>query len=260
MGDSFAFGDEVDDRDTLPAHLQELFGRRVINAGVFGYGLDQSVLRAERHLETLRPAVVVLQFVGDDVNRTALSNRTGAEKPWFDLVDGELILCNVPTSPARPKLSEIGLFRMVFGYSYLVDWTMRLHREERWYLGRWPSVAVHHDTERALAVSCALVGRLQRKVAPASRLVLLSEYLRPAIHYGERLPETVVGRRLATCARDQGIEVVDVFDDLRAEMARDPRGYAGLWIRTHLSSAGNRHVAERVAAHLKLPTCARGSI
>ena len=41
-------GDEVDDREAWPAQLQGLLGRRVVNGGVTGYGLDQMVLRAER--------------------------------------------------------------------------------------------------------------------------------------------------------------------------------------------------------------------
>ena len=48
VGDSFTFGDEVKDDETWPAHLQQLLGRRVLNAGVSGYGFDQIVLRAEK--------------------------------------------------------------------------------------------------------------------------------------------------------------------------------------------------------------------
>src|SRR5262249_32472707 len=48
VGDSFVFGDEVDDDATLSAHLERILGAPVVNAGVFGYGIDQSVLRAER--------------------------------------------------------------------------------------------------------------------------------------------------------------------------------------------------------------------
>ena len=42
VGDSFTFGDEVNDGQTWPAQLQQLTGRRVINGGVSGYGFDQT--------------------------------------------------------------------------------------------------------------------------------------------------------------------------------------------------------------------------
>ena len=47
VGDSFTFGDFVSNRNTWPAHLDTLVKESVINGGVFGYGLDQTVLRAE---------------------------------------------------------------------------------------------------------------------------------------------------------------------------------------------------------------------
>jgi hypothetical protein len=44
-GDSFSEGEEVKDGETWPAYLQGLLRRRVINAGVSGFALDQAVLR-----------------------------------------------------------------------------------------------------------------------------------------------------------------------------------------------------------------------
>jgi hypothetical protein len=45
VGDSYTAGSEVLDADTWPAQLEKMLGRRVINAGVMGYGVDQSVLK-----------------------------------------------------------------------------------------------------------------------------------------------------------------------------------------------------------------------
>ena len=41
-------GDEVADEEAWPAYLQGMIGRHVLNGGVGGYSLDQTVLRAER--------------------------------------------------------------------------------------------------------------------------------------------------------------------------------------------------------------------
>jgi hypothetical protein len=45
VGDSFTFGNETEDSETWAADLQDVLNKRVINAGVGGYGIDQAVPR-----------------------------------------------------------------------------------------------------------------------------------------------------------------------------------------------------------------------
>ena len=59
VGDSYAHGDEVSDGETWAALLQPMTGRRTVNAGVSGYGLDQTVLRAEPHIGLLHRGTAV---------------------------------------------------------------------------------------------------------------------------------------------------------------------------------------------------------
>ena len=63
VGDSFTFGDRVSDHETWPAQLERLTGRQVLNAGVFGYGVDQAYLRAVALLETYDTDLVVLALI-----------------------------------------------------------------------------------------------------------------------------------------------------------------------------------------------------
>ena len=60
IGDSYTYGDEVNDGQTWPAQLQLLTGRRVLNAGVSGYGFDQIVLRAEQLAAKYKPNAIVV--------------------------------------------------------------------------------------------------------------------------------------------------------------------------------------------------------
>ena len=60
VGDSCTYGDEVSDNETWPAYLEAEMGTRVWNAGVFGYGLDQAVLRAEVLLPKLKPDILIV--------------------------------------------------------------------------------------------------------------------------------------------------------------------------------------------------------
>ena len=86
VGDSFTFGDEVDDSETWPAHLEEMLKQRVLNAGVGAYGIDQAFLRAELLLDTYDPDIVILSFISDDINRTEYSYYPYGKgwKPYFE--------------------------------------------------------------------------------------------------------------------------------------------------------------------------------
>ena len=45
-GDSFTFGDGVDDENTFPSIFQSIKNDKVINGGVQAYGIDQMYLRS----------------------------------------------------------------------------------------------------------------------------------------------------------------------------------------------------------------------
>ena len=72
VGDSFTFGDGVNDHETWPAYLEDITGICVWNAGVFGYGLDQAILRAEQLVPILKPSLVIVSIIEDDIDRCGL--------------------------------------------------------------------------------------------------------------------------------------------------------------------------------------------
>jgi hypothetical protein len=71
IGDSFTFGQGVNDEDTFGALLEHDLNRAgkkysVINAGVGGWGTLQSVAYARDHLSVFHPSIVVYTFCGND--------------------------------------------------------------------------------------------------------------------------------------------------------------------------------------------------
>lgn len=166
VDDSFTFGESVDDNETWPAFLEEQLRMPVLNAGVFGYGLDQIVLQADRLVPILRPEMLIVSFYFDSIFRNELSVRDGTAKPYFQLVEeDQLILKNSPV-PIYKRSREIGLIRYFLGYSALVNYfierfTPRMNDEIiRWW---------RKDTGRAFnkvhnngrEISCLLMGKLR---------------------------------------------------------------------------------------------------
>jgi hypothetical protein len=149
IGDSFTWGDSVNDDETWPAHLERLLGRPVGNGGVSGYGFDQMVLRAERLVAELRPVLVVVSFISDDVQRCENSYRY-APKPFFRIEDGSLVLAGVPVPDARPRDPWRWL-----RWSRLANRVLGGLLGDRWWL---PNTVREHD--RGLEVTLLLVERL----------------------------------------------------------------------------------------------------
>lgn len=250
VGDSYTFGDEVSDADTWPAQLEGLLGQPVANGGVFGYGLDQAVLRAERLVPEYRPWSLVVSFIYGDVRRTQLVQRTGVEKPYFQVVDGQLVLRNVPPSPNRPRIEQMGLVRTVLGYSYLADWTARrLAVTDWWYGGGFPQVQAHDDGPQ---VACLLMRRLRAlQDASSARVLVVAQYI-PRNFTTPEDPKSVEelsgSARLLDCAAKAGLDVLDTLPALQARYRASPSGFLGQYfVQAHMSAAGNRLVAEHVA-------------
>lgn len=96
VGDSVAFGYDVDDHETFSAHLDRRDGLAVANLAVQGYGTDQSLLRLRALGPELSPDVLVLSvcIANDPVdNRLDHFLYDGRyPKPFFTLAGSELRL------------------------------------------------------------------------------------------------------------------------------------------------------------------------
>lgn len=234
VGDSFTFGDEVADDETWPARLEQAIGAPVANGGVFGYGIDQAVLRAERQLSAGSPAprCVVLALVSDDVSRCELSCRH-VYKPWFeignDAADFGLVHHHDPVPNVAPS---IPWDRALAGRSFVVRALARRVAPTWWYLtDAWRE---HADGD---AVAVRLIERLHAACA-AREVRLLVVTLCGRGRDRSRLGTVVDGARAA------GVTVLELADALAARPDADfmPEG--------HLGPDANAWVAQRVGETL----------
>jgi hypothetical protein len=86
FGDSFTYGDEVDDNSTNAAALERLIKAPVLNYGVLGYSPEQAVLKFERLAKRQQmPKVAVLVIMHEDIRRVVSSFRpVGATSRGFE--------------------------------------------------------------------------------------------------------------------------------------------------------------------------------
>lgn len=107
LGDSFAFGWGVSDKQCFTALLEQRQPRwEVLNAAVSGYGVDQRLLLLERLLKEAAPDLVIDVFCANDLFENDTSFAYGKRKPYFIDHDGALELCGAPVpQPSMERFS-----------------------------------------------------------------------------------------------------------------------------------------------------------
>jgi hypothetical protein len=85
LGDSYSFGNGVNDGEEYPAVLAGLLGERadIINLGVPGYGLTQEIRLLYEFGQAYDPAIVVLQFSDNDPDDNLFYRVTEVEDGRF---------------------------------------------------------------------------------------------------------------------------------------------------------------------------------
>lgn len=241
VGDSYTYGDEVTDSETWPAHLQRLMGRRVFNAGVSGYGIDQSVLRAEKLASGRSLSTIVVSFIADDVQRTEMSRLWGAQKPYFDIAGTMLVLRNVPVPPRPDPRTTLSIWQRTLGYSFLVDFVLRRFNLLHNWFGDHIRVHDEGDGER---IACLLTGRLAELQRISGARVLLMAQYDPVVWQDPKFAaeQRRITQGVLRCGQQAGLAVLDTFETL--SKAPDPKKLYGLW---HMNDAGNALIAKQVA-------------
>jgi hypothetical protein len=238
VGDSLTFGLGVSDRQTWPAQLEKLAGRRIINGGVSGYGIDQAFLRAGRLLQQHRVSTLILSFIPDDIRRVRASVVWRTPKPYYDVDAGQLFLKNIPVPlPHYRQAASAPL--MLLEHSQLVHSVMATLAPD-WWLPPGPREQYVHEEEKGMAIACALLHEFERLAAEHdARLVILVEH-----RVGETASELAASRSVLSCL-SAGATVLDLKSALSELRAADPARYRRLYLPNggHMAAEGNQLVA-----------------
>lgn len=243
VGDSFTFGDEVSDAESWPAHLQRQSGYCVVNGGVFGYGLDQAVLRAEKLVPEVDPRLLIVGLFYGDVARCELSMLAGVGKPFFDVADQRLVLRNQPLTPPTKSVKDLGPLQRTLGHSLVFHKLMKRTFPAWWVQGTMEARRVHDRGGEVAALLMDRLAELQaRSCLPVLVVALYDRHLTP--------DQTATTAPVLARARRSGLLTLDLAPALQDLRQKDPAAYQRLY-KGHMTSDGNRFVARAIRTFLE---------
>lgn len=238
LGDSFTFGEEVSDDETMSAVLGTLLsGAEVLNFGVHGYGQDQMLLYLQEDAVRYHPDVVVLGYVDIDVERNILSFRDYA-KPRYVVENGRLRLTNVPI-PSQDAVIAAEPYR-----SKLFDIVDILYGEFAWDMG-----PAHR---RAETVTRALLDEF-RRVTESAGAELVIAYMPVLEEIAGAADATSEGEHwFTTYCRESGQRCLSLRAPLNAGVGGHPAQRPG----DHWNADEHRIAAGAVARYFAAETLA----
>lgn len=269
LGDSFTFGVGASQEESYPSRLQEILRSRgknaqVLNAGAPGFGVPDAVAWYQRWGRPLNPdAVILAVFVGNDFQDAAPS------MPKAMAVDGALVIQGEKTRGlsrwlhyhshlyALLKGSALGgMARRALGRPEPLD-TRQLRQEMELYSkGELPAEIREGAaaTEKAAAELARSAGGTRIvavivpsliQVDPARWDASLERFGLDPAHYDHHRPN----RLLREIFGRHGISILDLTEPFAEAIGRGESIY--LPIDQHLTPAGYRLMAEKVAAELR---------
>ena len=252
VGSSFTAGSEVNDDETWPAHLEQVTGWNVNNAGSGAFVADQIIMNGERLLGIIHPQVLVVDLIPDNIVGASYTSY-GWPKPYYTVENDELVAHNQPV----PRHPEPGADRDRFGIKPLlghlaaVDQFMAAFFADLWFSSDGTSFAtVNNDP---VDVTCRLLARLKQKTdADHVVLILYLQFAGSHIISAPREADQSVG--VGRCARNAHIATIDEYTLLRRVFEKDPNALRRYYQTEqdgstgHKSSFGNMEVAKLVAA------------
>lgn len=262
FGDSFIYGQEVSDDETISHYLSLNTKTKVMNFGMGGYGLDQAVLRFQQVLKNHTPEYVVLGVYSETINRIVNTFRpfyvshTKIElgfKPYFRSEQGQYQLVHPPevrdlkdlvSSLKKTSLDDYWFqldqkqkFKNSFPFSiHLVKYLVRENRNPSW--GR---KGENYKNPEAVAM---LRYMIELFIATADK-----HKIKPVIVF---LPTpTDVARKL----RQQSSTYDEFYQSLDKSKARyidllkrdlDWKRYFLKYLDCHTSAYGNKEIADEI--------------
>jgi len=246
-GDSFAFGDGVNDNETFPSIFEAITNKKTLNAGVPAYGIDQMFLRAMNLLQKFPVSDLFFCFIPDDINRCNNSTFHKVRKPYYSFEKNNIKLVPIDAEDFS-KISDfnLSLFHKIGGFSLVIDNIMRTFFSEFWTYSVELSKKEEHTNGKEISI--ILINSLKRECEKNN----INFYVIPLAHQRYSINHKK-NLKFVLDEIDKDIKIINVFNQLEKIRIDDPSLFASYYLKKnyHYSKLGNEFVAHYIFKELK---------
>tara|TARA_A100001388_G_scaffold146877_1_gene109024 strand:+ start:3149 stop:4255 length:1107 start_codon:yes stop_codon:yes gene_type:complete len=246
IGDSFTFGDQVNNHETWPACVEKKTNLPTSNAGVFGYGSAQAVRRASRILiEENFNTIILSILLYDDFYRDQLIFRSGFPRPAVLNVDGNLIYSKVPDensrgtkwNPSVPRLFLISIKnRSMLGARIIDSFRIDLTGMRR--------TEIHPEAASIDEIISFTIGEFN-KIKVNEKFIVLQYGSNDLPNLSSKVSR--LKNLVQLFSKENGIKIIDTFNVLKDNLSA---GRNMIW-QGHHTPYGNMVVCEEISKYLK---------
>ena len=245
-GDSFTFGDGVNDYSTFPSFFQSITKDKVLNGGVPAYGIDQMYLRSLDIIQDYKISDLFFCFIPDDINRCNNSTFHKVQKPYFNFEGDSTRL--IPINPENFSNSitfNLSLFHKIGGYSLVIDKLMGSFFPEFWSYSVQISKKKEHG--KGNEVSVQLINLLKKECDKRN----INFFVVPLAHQRYAI-DHIDNLQFVLNNLDKGINIVNVFKKLEKIRLENPELFSSYFLKKnyHFSKLGNEFVANYIYSEI----------
>jgi len=246
VGDSFTWGDQVSDGDTWQSCLNKKYPDfEFVNAGVFGYGTYQSLMRSQEITNKNQYKYVILQtLVGQDFERDTLDIKSGFVKPYLKKSNENLVIA--PPAPIYTPNTKYGPSKIspvdyLLYNSYLLRRIPVLNRVRGHAIDK-----IDGTIDRRGIESASVVEIIEHTVIASSRQKVPFIWL---LQYVSITNKNILDERMTIIRKlkSKNIPFIDTFDALHVDKKYSPDQ---LWFGHH-TPLGNTVVCQEIANHFE---------
>lgn len=258
VGDGFTFGSEVNDEETWPTHLQSILGRKVINAGVGGYGLDEITIRLEKIVSKINPRIVIVAINPAVIERVVQTKKiekytlVARDKAFFRKKN-ELELTRPQTD--NTSFAKLHWSKRILGHSLLLDTVLGHFAFDLWYgsipyWNKFPSEYLSPDSPQE--ISCLLLKKINTMSLVNNFEVLLLSQDFWNWRGDHQYSHNQNLQKVIDCAKNMDWKLVDLGPELEKLYFSNPLEYETLFFPgTHMTNRGNLFVARALAKKIQ---------